>query len=423
MTPTNEVKPPILISHPAKQGTIYFRPWAAQREGFPIRFATGLYYQPKRWPYSWLRRIPRFERSLERRRIAGLDSENVVSFGGPWIEMLCRPLRPFGVLGGAFWYDAIHDRLVARAIRRGDFGDKPRIFHGFQGSCLHSLIEAKKRGWPTLLEMTLPPCVFRIMHEERLRLGLKSSSGEIPKRQLQEIAVADYTVHQSHFSVRCVESLGAKRERMIHLPMGGDMRRFSPRTAHAESDPFVFLILGQLQLRKGIHHLLEVWSEWRPPGAKLLFVGACTDPDIRPILERYKDCFEWRGYAPADELPEIYRSADVFVIPSLAEGGVNVIYEAMASGVPCVVSDRSGSAVVDGVNGLVFPTGDRAALRRALETLYQDRALTRKMGQAALERARIFRWEDFARRLGAMYTKVLAQRGAAFPDMLDLTDE
>lgn len=231
------------------------------------------------------------------------------------------------------------------------------------------MAEAKKRGWPTLLEITLPPCMTKIMHEERLRLGLKSSGGDVPKRQLQEIEVADYTVHQSQFSLRCLESLGAKRERMIHLPMGGDMRRFSSRATRNEGDPFVVLILGQLQLRKGIHHLLEVWSEWRPANAKLLFVGACTDPDIRPFLERYKDCFEWRGFAPAEELPDIYRSADVFVVPSLAEGGVNVIYEAMASGLPCVVSDRSGSAVVDGINGFVFPTGDRVALRRALEAL------------------------------------------------------
>jgi glycosyltransferase involved in cell wall biosynthesis len=417
------MKPPILISHPANQGTIYFRPWAAKRERFPTRFATGLYYQPERWPYSWLRRIPKVERFLARRKIEGLDSEDVVSFGGPWIEFLCRPLRPFGYLGGALWYDVIHDALVARAIRRGDFGSEKRIFHGFQNSCLRSMAEAKKRGWPTLLEITLPPCMTKIMHEERLRLGLKSTGGDVPKRQLQEIEVADYTVHQSQFSLRCLESLGAKRERMIHLPMGGDMRRFSPRATRNEGDPFVVLILGQLQLRKGIHHLLEVWSEWRPANAKLLLVGACTDPDIRPFLERYKDCFERRGFAPAEELPDIYRSADVFVVPSLAEGGVNVIYEAMASGLPCVVSERSGSAVVDGINGFVFPTGDRVALRRALEALYADRELTRRMSLAALERARIFRWEDFSRRLGTMYMKVLSANGAGFGDVLDMTND
>lgn len=417
------MKPPILISHPSKQGTIYFRPWAAQREGFPTRFATGLYYQPERWPYSWLRRIPGVERILARRKIEGLDSENVVSFGGPWIEFLCRPLRPFGFLGGAIWFDAIHDALVARAIRRGDFGSEKRIFHGFQNSCLRSLIEAKKRGWTTLLEMTLPPCHFPILHEERRRLGLKSSSGKIPERQLREIEVADYTVHQSHFSVRCVESLGAKRDRMIHLPMGADLGRFSPRSTRAEGDPFVVLFLGQIQIRKGIHHLLEVWSEWNPPNAKLVLVGACTDRDVRPILRRHEGCYEWRGFASHDALPGIYRSADVFVVPSLAEGGVNTIYEAMASGLPCVVSDRSGSAIVDGINGFVFPTGDRVALRRALESLYHDREMTRKMGLAALEKARKFRWEDFSRRLGSMYAKVFAANGAAFPEGLDLTDE
>lgn len=416
-------KPPVLISHPSKQGTIYYRPWAAQREGFPFRFCTGLYYQPARWPYSWLRRFPKIERILKRRSIEGLDPENVVSFGGPWLELLCRPLRLFGHLGGALWYDSIHDRLLARAIRRGDFGSEKRIFHGFQNSCLHSMLAAKERGWTTLLEITLPPCMFRIVHEERLRLGLKSSTPDVPKRQLREIETADYTIHQSHFSMRCVESLGGKRDRMIHLPLGGDMRRFSPRTGRPEGDPFVILVLGQLQIRKGIHHLLEVWSEWRPPNAKLILVGDCSDPDMRPILRRYEGSFEWRGFAPAGDLPDIYRSADVFVVPSLAEGGVNVIFEAMASGLPCVVSDRSGSTVEDGVSGFVFPAGDRAALRRALESLYNDRELTRRMSSAALERVSKFRWEDFSRRLGAAYLKVSGMNGAAFPDMLDMANE
>lgn len=345
----------------------------------------------------------------------------MVTFGGPWIELLCRPLRLFGHLGGAPWYDSIHDTLVARAIRRGDFG-RGGIFHGFQNSCRRSLIAAREQGWTTLLEITLPPCYFRIVSEERVRLGLKPTPVQVPERQLREIEVADYTVHQSYFSMRCLESLGAKPNRMIHLPMGGDMRRFFPRVARPDGSPFVVLFLGQLQIRKGVHHLLEVWSEWNPPDAKLILVGACTDPDIRPFLNRYKGCFEWRGFAPADALPDIYRSADAFVVPSLAEGGVNTIYEAMASGVACVVSDRSGSAVVDGQNGFVFPAGDRPALRHALETLYENRNLTTKMGHAGLERARKFQWEDFSRRLGLMYMHAFSAKGVEFSDVFDTSD-
>ncbi|MEO6788846.1 MAG: glycosyltransferase family 4 protein, partial [Chthoniobacteraceae bacterium] len=150
---------------------------------------------------------------------------------------------------------------------------------------------------------------------------MKPTPAEVPKRQLREIEVADYTVHQSHFSMRCLESLGANPNRMIHLPLGGDMRRFSPRESRPAGSPFVVLFLGQIQLRKGIHHLLEAWSEWNPPDAKLILVGACTDPDVRPFLDRHKGCFEWRGFVPGDALPDIYRSADAFVVPSLAEGG------------------------------------------------------------------------------------------------------
>ncbi len=84
------------------------------------------------------------------------------------------------------------------------------------------------------------------------------------------------------------------------------------------------------------------------------------------------------GFVPHAKLHEAYQSADVFVFPSLAEGGVYVIYEALAAGLPCIVSANAGSAVRDGIEGFVVPVGDVEALAARLTQLAGDEALRRQ---------------------------------------------
>jgi glycosyltransferase involved in cell wall biosynthesis len=75
------------------------------------------------------------------------------------------------------------------------------------------------------------------------------------------------------------------------------------------------------------------------------------------------------------------------VHPSLAEGGCAGIQEALACGVPCVVSSHSTSAVRSGCEGIVVPPGDVPALKAALARLCEDEQLRKQMSIAARKRA------------------------------------
>ena len=312
--------PQILVTHPSKQGTVYERPLAAQKAGLPALFLTGLYYRPGIFPYSltdWLPALYR-ERALSwlhRRRIVGLNEANIVSIGGPWLEILTRPGRIFGQISSPFFsvQDAIHDRMVSRWLRGFDPPSPNAILHGFQGSCLHSLRSARARNFSTVVEITLPPCQWEIMGAERQRLGLKPGRVTPPLNELAEIREADYVISQSYFSIECAKRLGVDEKRMIHLPMGGDVTRFTPPSSGRDSArPFQVLFLGQISLRKGIHHLLEAWHQLRPINARLLLVGALTDHDAAPFLKKYEGEYDWLGFAPHAELARIYRESDVF---------------------------------------------------------------------------------------------------------------
>ena len=93
------------------------------------------------------------------------------------------------------------------------------------------------------------------------------------------------------------------------------------------------------------------------------------------------------GHLRSEDLLSLYQNADILVHPSLAEGGCAAIYEGLACGVPCVVTDHSTSAVRSDIEGIVVPTGDVSALKNAILELASDPVLRARMGAAARRRA------------------------------------
>ncbi len=105
------------------------------------------------------------------------------------------------------------------------------------------------------------------------------------------------------------------------------------------------------------------------------------------------------GRVPRSEMCRQYASADVFVLPSLAEGSAESIYEAMACGLPIVTTVSAGSVVRHGVEGLIVPERDPNALATAIQQIVEDRDLRERMSIAARERARDYTWGGYGTRL------------------------
>ena len=145
----------VVVSHPARQANIYYRPRAAEQMGAEVMFLTGLYYRPDRFPYSIVRYLPtarreRVEIELEKRRLEGLSPENVISLLGPALE---ATLRPMGKLRE--WF-AIHDWLASRWVSR----EKNIPKSSPSGRCIVIPFEAlgkQVRGRNKLLQTTNDP--------------------------------------------------------------------------------------------------------------------------------------------------------------------------------------------------------------------------------------------------------------------------
>jgi glycosyltransferase involved in cell wall biosynthesis len=184
----------------------------------------------------------------------------------------------------------------------------------------------------------------------------------------------------------------------IHLiPNGVDIGRFAPGATTQPGRAGV-LYVGRLSPEKNLETLIAAAAKLGSRlEARLTFVG---DGPLRERLRRaateHGVRLELVPSVDHRELPRIYGSADVFVLPSFTEGHSKVLIEAMSCGVPCIASDivANRSVLADGDAGLLFDPHDAGALAARLEQVYGQRRLADELGQRA--RGRVLAHYDLA---------------------------
>ncbi len=178
---------------------------------------------------------------------------------------------------------------------------------------------------------------------------------------------------------------------------GGDRERFRAEWGCRAGD----VVLGcaaRIEAQKNPLFLVNLLPSL-PESVRLVWVGdGRLRPQLLEAVERagVRDRVHWDGWR--QDARARMAGFDVFVLPSLYEGLPLATLEAMAAGLPCVVSDVDGNreSVVDGETGWLCPVGDGDAWTRRLSALAGDAAMRARMGEAGLHRYR----QEFT--LGAM---------------------
>ncbi len=189
----------------------------------------------------------------------------------------------------------------------------------------------------------------------------------------------------------------------------GDLTEFA-----IPPEAFVIGCVANVRPRKGIEFLVDAMAglpkDWQP---HLLLVGHMDAPslDRRIAMSPVADRIHKTGYRV--DAPSLSAACDVFVLPSIRrEGLARALIEAMAYGVPPIVTDCGGSPelVVDGVSGFVVPVRDSRAIGDAIRRLHEDPALRERVGQAARRRiGEAFRIEDTIEQTIALYRTLVAR--------------
>lgn len=298
---------------------------------------------------------------------------------------LLRRRRDWMVLAS----DLQFDRYVASRLPAGD------VFQGVVGQCAESLRVARRQGLRTVLDVVNTHVDDFRAHVEResRKFGLKGNIGpRMYQRILQEYRTADVVRVMSERARRTFLARGFPEEKLVVASPPMDLTEFPQATF----DTGVFRVgfVGLIEPWKGFHYLLEAWERLRLQDAELVLWGGPGSRAATHMLREFQARDSSLEVRPVEVRKvgygEVYGKMSVLVHPSLADGFSYSVVEAMASGVPVIVTDNTGAAdlVEEGVNGYIIPTGDARAIAERLEHLHRHPELLPRMGARAREAVR-----------------------------------
>jgi glycosyltransferase involved in cell wall biosynthesis len=404
---------PVLVACPDARPPAYQAVVGLSRAGLLGQFVTASYYDPDGLLASWARRfdpdrLARLERFLLRRHDPEIPPDRVRAHPGydlaVRLESVLATKRPRLRRAVARWRTERFDAQLARTVER----TRPGALLVFSdvGSA-QALPTSRRLGIPTILSMVHGDVreEQRVLKEEAeaspeflplyLGKGLldRDELTWLHERRLRDLALVDRVVVPSDHIAETLEQHGTPRARIRVIPYAADCRRFRPLGDRRDESSCSFLFAGGISQRKGIKYLLQAWQRIRRPGWRLQLLGPLPG-DTAPLWP-YLETVELLGRVGHAEMPARMAEADVFVFPSLFEGSAVVTFEALASGLPSVVTPNAGSVVRDGVEGFVIPPRDVDALAARMEQIGNDPALRAEMAAAARARALAFAWPRY----------------------------
>ncbi len=237
--------------------------------------------------------------------------------------------------------------------------------------------------------------------------------------------------------VRRVCDVGFPAARARVIPYGVDVGTFHPGPDNVgwrqrlgiPAEAPLLLSVGRMATKKGYQHLMPILGPFfeRCPAAHLVLAGGGDRlAEFEAASRLWRQQVHFPGAVLRDDLPDLYRAADLFVLPAVhdpkgnVDGLPNVILEAMASGLAVVASEVSGIplAVANGRTGTLVPEGDEPALLAALVALAGDVASRRAMGEEGRRFVeRELTWDVIASRYREAYELGRASQVAGFEVM------
>jgi glycosyltransferase involved in cell wall biosynthesis len=363
----------------------YAVPKLLYRSGLLRQFYTDVYAGNKTWIPSILAAIP------GRLRFRIIDR----FLGRADFELPANKVVSFDVLG--LWYawerwrtrhtktsNRLHVKAAksfAHRVLRSSFHDT-NVLYGYNGASLELFKGAKERGILCILDQTIAPQrVVRVLLNEELdrwpnwesNLQLDDPQNVLQEREQVEWQLADVILGASQFVTHALSQEGVPKSKCRLLPYGVPLDRFCSGDLNQRepSARLRLLFAGEIGLRKGVPYLLEALRLLSSSRIEALFAGQIVVPLAE--LRAYRGIATFLGPVPRTKMMDLYRWADLLVLPSVCEGSALVSYEALACGVPIIVTPNSGAPVRDGIDGVVVPIRNSELLACAIERFIRDR--------------------------------------------------
>ena len=325
--------------------------------------------------------FPKLEKGISRRKIFGvpktrLRNSILPNIAGLLTEWMPEEYRFYIVDKISGWNNRIYGLGNTKVIVN---------YHGNGGSFLNF---ASRKGVGIITDFVITPKYLEILNAEQLiwpgwdLKPIPNNMIEFYRLKMSELVrISDRYLCPSENVSRDLQDIpGFDSSRVRIVPYGKsgiNSKSSQPKIGRV-------LFIGEAGLRKGIPYLAQAATilKQRSPHIKVIVAGFVSK-NIQSRCET-KDLI-FLGVISKDQIEIELSQADIFCLPSLAEGSATSIFEAINFGLPVVTTRASGSVIRDSVEGFIVPERNSVALADAIEKIINDRELRSVMSNAAKE--------------------------------------
>lgn len=213
-----------------------------------------------------------------------------------------------------------------------------------------------------------------------------------------EIEKTQFFLVPSKFVKKSLEYSGIGENQILMCPYGSNFSPLSEKKYNTE-DKVKAIYVGNITAIKGIQYLLEAILEMPKDKIELTVVG--NFDNSTHLFDKYLERVCFTGRVLHEEVRELLSNSDIFIFPSLGEGLSLAVLEAMACGLPCIVSKNSGAndAIINGVNGFIVDIQNKDILKEKMWWFIENKKLIPKMGREAIKSIYKYNWDNYEKNI------------------------
>lgn len=273
--------------------------------------------------------------------------------------------------------------------------DVPRTLFAFSYAARELFRYAKSRGWRTVLGQIDPgPEEENLVLAEHRRYPNSGSKWQAAgdsywEMWREETDLADRIIVNSEWARDGLLNAGVAEDKIEIIPLfcdrvsdsevvqaANDETQSLRTRVRGESGNLQVLFLGNVCLRKGIGRLIDAMHLLVDEPIDLVI---CGHLEVSEAMWSNLPNVRWMGPVPNSGVSRTYRSADVFILPTISDGFARTQIESMANGTPVITSEYCGNVVVDGINGFRLKENSPEEIAALLRKLCRDRSILSKL--------------------------------------------
>lgn len=324
---------------------------------------------------------------------------------------------PYKLLG-TYRACILHDWLVSKQLP--SLAGTVDIIHSWPLGSLQTIKIAKRLGIPVVLERCNAHTRFayEVVEKECNQIGVPLPKNhehffnkKILKHEEDEYHLADAMLCPSDFVVKTFIDQGYAKDKLLRFFYGVDDSLFYPYQDREkivpEHDGLTMIFAGVCAVRKGLHYALEAWLNSKACNDGKFLIAGNFLPSYKKYLEPLLSHPSVHVLGHRNDLPELMRKSDLFILPSIEEGFGLVCTEAMASGCVPLVSEACTDLCCHMDNSLVHRVGNIDEITKHLDMLHDNRGFLYQLRDKGINLVPRINWKSSGYSLLKAYKKII----------------